>query len=87
MRRRSGFLTGVGVQDSSVSRSDECRRLLNEIGEEFYALLFMHVCRFRYTMIGGMQLKLDVNAYVQWVRATVTDPRVRIEIRASLVAM
>ena len=25
-------------------------------------------------MIGGMQLKLDVNAYVQWVRATVTDP-------------
>ena len=48
--------------------------LLNEIGEEFYALLFMHVCRFRYTMIGGMQLKLDVNAYVQWVRATVTDP-------------
>ena len=47
--------------------------LLNEIGEEFYALLFMHVCRFKYTMIGGMQLKLDVNAYVQWARATVTD--------------
>ena len=47
--------------------------LVNELGERFYSLLFMHVCRFKYTMVGGMQLKLDLSAFVQWTRAAAVN--------------
>lgn len=51
------------------AESANAKSLVNEIGERFYSLLFMHVCRFKYTMVGGMQLKLDISSIVQWIRA------------------
>lgn len=55
------------------AESANANSLVNEISERFYSLLFMHVCRFKYTMIGGMQLKLDLSAFVQWTRAAAVN--------------
>ena len=61
-------LRGLSATAKDCLDSTNAESLVNEIVEQFYSLLFMHVCRFKYSMLGGMQLKLDLNAYVEWAR-------------------
>jgi hypothetical protein len=65
-------LDGLAKTTLECLDSANAATLLNEIGAQFYSLLFRHVCRYTYTIVGAMQLKLDVNAYVSWVRKTMT---------------
>ena len=51
--------------------------LLDAIAERFYASLFAHVRRFKYSVTGAVQLKLDLSAYVRWVRAHAEDEAIQ----------
>ena len=66
-------LDGVAALAKRALEAANADALLDEIAERFYALIFMHVCRFKYSTTGAVQLKLDLSAYVQWTRAHVKD--------------
>lgn len=66
-------LDGVAALAKRALEATNADALLDEIAERFYALIFMHVCRFKYSTTGAVQLKLDLSAYVQWTCAHVKD--------------
>ena len=71
--RVKALLDAVKSASRSLLEPANANALLTEIGERFYACALKNIRRYRYSAIGGVQLKLDLNEYAHWMRDAVPD--------------
>lgn len=71
--RVKALLDAVKTASRSLLEPANANALLTEIGERFYACALKNIRRYRYSAIGGVRLKLDLNEYAHWMRDAVPD--------------
>lgn len=71
--RVKALLDAVKSASRSLLEPANANALLTEIGERFYACALKNIRRYRYSAIGGVRLKLDLNEYAHWMRDAVPD--------------
>jgi len=71
--RVKALLNAVKSASRSLLEPANANALLTEIGERFYACALKNIRRYRYSAIGGVRLKLDLNEYAHWMRDAVPD--------------